>query len=520
MITQHGLSARARWSQLESERTNFYDRCREYSRLTLPRLIVEEGYTQETVQLNQDWQSTGAIAVNYLVNVLAMNLFNPRAPFFKLEPSSAAKRQLEAIGITESDLRQTLSIGEQDALRVLEKSNARVRLFDVLRHLVVTGNALMWLGKTKLKGSGNKPHVRVYGMDKYVVKRSVDGDVLEIVVRHPTTFMQLDEEIRNALPRKYQDQQKVTKYEWIKLDSSGDYVQTTWIEDELLPKKFGGSWPQRKCPWHVLAWKLSSGADYGTGHVEDYASALTALSELSRSLVEGALQSAEFRWLVAPGSVTSIEDVMDSQSGDFISGNQGDITVLQPENAPALQIIQANMAMYEAQINRGFLMNTVRDAERVTAEEIRRNAMELEKGLGGVYSQIAESLQLPIAFWLIEMLDGIQIEGKDLEPVIITGIDALSRNSEVENIKLAIAEAVQVTTLPPQVLQLMRVDQILKDIGAGRGVDLSKYMKSPEQIEALQNAQYEQQLAMANLPPEQLPGSGVRPPQQPQQTQG
>lgn len=515
----HGVSAKTRWSQLEGERTNFYDRCREYSRLTIPTLIMEEGYTQETVQLNQDWQVTGAIAVNHLVNSLVLTLFDPRSPFFKLEPSSRARAQLNAIGITDSDLRQALSIGERDALRILERSNVRVRLFEILRHLAVTGNALMRLGKKK--GKEGKPHVRVYGLDKYVVKRSVDGEVLEILVRHPTTFLQLDEEIKQALPRKYQDQQQLTKYEWIKLDEKGDFVQTTWIEDEQLPKKFGGSWPERKCPWHVLTWSLSCGSNYGTGHVENYAPGLSALSELSRAMVEGALQSSEFRWMVAPGGVTSIDDVMDSQSGDFISGNQGDITVLQPENAPALQMIQSLMASYEQQVSRGFLMNTVRDAERVTAEEVRRNAMELEKGLGGVYSQIAESLQLPIAYWLIDMLEGIQIEGKDLEPVIITGIDALSRNSEVENVKLAISEAVQVTTLPPQVLQLMRVDQILKDIGAGRGVDLSKYMKSPEQVEALQNAQYEQQLAMANLPPEQLPGSGVRPPQQqPTQPQG
>ena len=75
-----------------------------------------------------------------------------------------------------------------------------------------------------------------------------------------------------------------------------------------------------------------------------------------------------------------------------------------------------------------------RDAERVTAEEIRLIAQELESGLGGVYTVISREFQLP---YIRQKMKALAASGKlpDLPdglvaPSIVTGFEALGRGND------------------------------------------------------------------------------------------
>jgi hypothetical protein len=161
-----------------------------------------------------------------------------------------------------------------------------------------------------------------------------------------------------------------------------------------------------------------------------------------------------------------------------------------------MQYIDTVATRYINRIGKAFLLGSavVRDAERVTAEEIRMQANELETTLGGVYSRMAVDFQGPMAFWLTK-LTGVTLNGKGITPMVITGLDALSRNGDLDNLKMALQDLASVAGMPPQALAVLQWDAIAKAIFMGRGVAYKDYVKSADQIAADQ--QQEQQAALA-----------------------
>jgi hypothetical protein len=135
----------------------------------------------------------------------------------------------------------------------------------------------------------------------------------------------------------------------------------------------------------------------------------------------------------------------------------------------------------------------VRDAERVTTEEIRLTANELETAFGGVYSSLAGSLQKPVAEWLFNAID-LKLSGTDLEVTIVTGLDALSRNGDLENFRLAMGDMAAVTSVPPALSARMKWSEIASFIGQGRGIDLARFLLNDEEFGQLQAAQQQQRI--------------------------
>ena len=58
-----------------------------------------------------------------------------------------------------------------------------------------------------------------------------------------------------------------------------------------------------------------------------------------------------------------------------------------------------------------------RDAERVTAEEIRLMAEQLESGLAGVYSMLSQELQLPLIKRVLFLME----QAGEIPPILLTG---------------------------------------------------------------------------------------------------
>ena len=79
-----------------------------------------------------------------------------------------------------------------------------------------------------------------------------------------------------------------------------------------------------------------------------------------------------------------------------------------------------------------------RNAERVTAEEVRFMAQELETSLGGVYSILSQELQLPLIKILIfrmEKQGRMPVFPKNvIKPQIITGMEALGRGQDLNKL--------------------------------------------------------------------------------------
>lgn len=474
------------WAALEGMKTTLMDRIERYASLTIPKICLPEGFDTLSQDQTHDYQSIGAQAVNHLTNKAMLALFAPSRPFFRVAAGIKTLKELMAQGTTEADIAPAMAKMERDAVKELDARGQRPKLYQILRHLIVTGNVLMVL---------NKDDIRVMGMRYFCVKRDTQGKLHTLIIREEVKADELDDAVRAASPV-HHDETKVSHYRYITRMPNGKYKMTQWINEFRLPEQFDGMWPENKMPYRVLTWDLSDESDYATGLVEEYAGDFEALSVLSESVVDGAVLGTEYRWLVNPTGMTSADDLNKSQNGDALPGVPADIAPTQGGNPAAIEIAERVLMRYERRVATGFLMlsGVQRDAERVTAEEVRLTAQELETAFGGVYSTLANNIQGPMATWLLAVA-GTDISGLDLKVQVITGLDALSRNGDLENLRMAFSDLAQLTNLPEHLLGRVKFTPLAKFVGDGRGIDLLPFIMSDEEYQQQQAAQAQQRVA-------------------------
>ena len=166
--------ASERYKQLTSGRSQFLDVAVECSELTLPYLVQrDDSIKGGTRNLKQPWQSVGAKAVVTLAAKLMLALLPPQTSFFKLQVrDDKLGEEIEPEVRTELDL--AFSKIERMVGDHIAASNDRVVVHQALKHLVVSGNALIFMGKDGLKH---------FPLQRYVVNRDGNGNVLEIVTK-------------------------------------------------------------------------------------------------------------------------------------------------------------------------------------------------------------------------------------------------------------------------------------------------------------------------------------------------
>lgn len=486
-------SAAKRYDELDNKRQGTIRRHERYASWTVPKLFPVRNREQDVEPLTHGFQSLGAQAVNNLANRLMMALFAPSRPFFRLEANRKAAANLESAGVDMKALQSKMARVEQEASLELDKRSIRSRLYDLLKLMIVTGNALMVFDKDSM---------RVLNLRHYVVKRNRAGDSVEMVVREKVNKNQIEPSALAAVINnpdfKPDCDGNVFEYKWFKYDGK-KYQQTTWLDNAKLPSTFDSSYSKDKMPYRVVTWDLAAGDDYGTGLVEDYEGDFQSLVMMSESTLQAAILASEFRWLVNPAGITSVEDFTASANGAALPGSEGDITLMKSGVEGTLQTNIALQEMYINRIGAGFLLQSAitRHAERVTAEEIRSNAEELEGGLGGAYSRIAVDVQLPMAYWTMELIEK-SIAGTDFEPVIITGLAALSRTGDRDRLLTFGQNLANVLALPPQILDRLKLSAWIADLAAAEGLDSSTYVLSEDEYGAMMQMRAQQALAMQN----------------------
>lgn len=490
-------SAQGRFKTLEAERQSFYDRCKAYATLTIPRLCLDNSYKQDNNELAHDYQSVGAQCVNVLSNKIMLALFAPSRPFFRYQLDQKTKEKLLAANVPEDQILQMFAGKEQEAVDLLDQMNCRPQLFELIQMLIVTGNALLVLPPDKTSV------LRVYGLENYVVKRNCDGEVIEVIIRRKVYFGALQEDMQEWLKaqdkgKSYEEDSKVCLYEWYCYED-GKFELETYCDDIYVDMpEYKGSWSRQDVPVKPQVWTLSSGADYGTGIVEDYARDFATISTLSEAIVQGGILVSEFRWTCDPQGQTRPEDLTNTKNGAVVPGRKDDINIVTSgAKGSDLQVVQAVLSEYVKRVYTGFLVLTgsVRDSERTTAEEVRLTASELEQQLGGGYTRISIGLQVPLAEWLSDRMD-LSIKGTKVSVKIVTGLNALSRSGDVDKMNQALAQMAQMATWPPELLAKLKIDAIAAEIFAGQGLMASKYVKSQAEVAQEQAAMQQNALRM------------------------
>lgn len=502
-------NASSEWAKLKGRRHGLEKRWEAYAAFTLPRLFTDENWDEDTDELAHDWQAVGAQAVNHLTNKVMLALFAPSRPFMRLEADAEWISRVQSQGLDRSMIDAALSQAELEAVRALDTiPGARSKLYLVVSNLIVLGNVCMQLPKEK----GEPP--RVYNVAQYVVRRTGTGAVKQAIIRECLRFDELEPEVQEAVKtsgagQRFQPDTKVTYFRHIIRNEKGGYELKQSIDSYELPDKFNGAWPdEESLEYRFLTWNLKDGNNYGTGLVEDYRADFAGLSTLSEAQIKGAVLASEFRWLVNPAGMTKVEDFENSENGGALPGQEGDISLVANSKPGDLQVIGAVVQDYIQRIGRGFLLGSAvtRDAERVTAEEIRMQAQELETSFGGTYSNIAMGIQLPMARWLLRNVN-LDVKGTKIKIAIVTGLDALSRSGDLDNLRAAMMDLVQVGQLKQLIPELNR-KAVVQAILAGHGLPEAKYLLSDQQVQAEQQAA--QQAAINAKTAQEAASAGVQ----------
>ena len=136
-------------------------------------------------------------------------------------------------------------------------------------------------------------------------------------------------------------------------------------------------------------------------------------------------------------------------------------------------------------------------------------AQELEKSHGGNYGILADEWQSPLANLIMQEID-VQFSKAPIEPIIITGLDALGRSSVNESISLVFQDLASVAQFPPELLEELGVvwGKLFKTLCAGRDVDTADFtMTDAELQEFLQ----QKQQAMQQQQQQEQPGAQEQP---------
>ena len=171
----------------------------------------------------------------------------------------------------------------------------------------------------------------------------------------------------------------------VKMDESSGSWRWHQEVDGMILEGSQSTAPKNTSPWLVLRFNTVDGEDYGRGRVEEFIGDLS-LDGLSQALVEGASVASKVVFLVSPSATTKPGTLAKAGNGAIIQGRPEDVGVVQVGKTADFSTAANLAATIEKRILEAFLVMNVRNAERVTAEEVRLTQLELEQSLGGLFS--------------------------------------------------------------------------------------------------------------------------------------
>ena len=482
-------SAKALYSSLEGHRYQYLDRARQCSKLTLPYVMPEEGFGAHS-KLDTPFQGVGARGVNNLASKLLLALLPPNAPFFRLNVDTFKLQEEGAPLELITEIEASLQSVEEAVMAEISRESYRTGLHEALKQLIITGNSLVYLP--------DDGGMRVFRLDRYVVKRDPMGNVTQIVTRENLSFKTLPEEMQQIVGDDVDADGNVSLYTAILLNDSNKWEIFQDINDTRVPNS-EGAYEKDKSPFIPLRFSRVDGENYGRGYVEEYLGDLQSLESLTRAIVEGSAAAAKVLFLVNPNGTTRQRVLAEAPNGAIVQGSAQDVTTLQLQKGSDFQVAQVTMNEIKDRLGHSFLLTSgvVRNAERVTAEEIRMLSQELETAIGGLYSLLSNELQIPLVNRIMSAMNKskrLPKLPKDIvNPVIITGVEALGRGNDLQKLDLFLAGAAQVVG-PQAVAEYVNVGEYFKRRATSLGIKTQGLVKSDEEIQAMMQQQQQMQL--------------------------
>ncbi|WFG40835.1 head-tail adaptor [Paracoccus phage ParKuw1] len=494
-----GTSLAGHWSMLDGQKGDLLDRCEQYARWTVPSIFPtdDNARTDNPEESEKGNVAIGARLVNHLSHRIVDTMFPNDKPFFAVTLTPEAKRKFfaEAAQEDKDALDEGLIEAENAAMRKLNLTSYRPVAVNAVSLQIVTGNALIYR-----MPDDNRV---VYSIRDYCVSREISGRVREVILRDCKTFGMLDEDMQLAVEaavthkgKKYKPEDKIelyTYYWW-----EGGKWQMRQAVDEVEIEEAKTSYKEADFPCLVLTWNLGRGDHYGRGLVEDYSVSFHNIDVMTEAMIDLIGVAADIKFLVNDMSSFDVDAWNNAKRGEYVPGKEGDISVPQYKFAVEVQFIGEAIAKLERELAQAFLLSSagVRDAERVTAEEIRFFAREIESAFGGLYSRLALDWQRKEAEYLLSQIGFDQYlpgGAQTFETSVVTGLESLSREGKLDALRIAIADLQMLDAVPQEIRQAFNPLKFASFIFRNRGVEAEDFLFTQDEMKANQEAAMQQE---------------------------
>ena len=490
-IKEQNLEQRFKDMDMDSQKQEIVSRAeRFYAPWTLPWVFKDPGNTTSLKQGPDMYVDIGAMLVNSLAASIIDVMFPNDRPFFSLKLNQDYKTKIsesenadELTGIVNKELKQL----EEASLNRFNLTEYRPKALQALKLLIITGNAL------KYQTSENKPVI--YDLNSYSVSRDYTGDIYEIIHKDTRVF--------STLPEIYQDHYlKNQPLEERHLDKQIDiYTYYRRKQDNFESIRSVGKhtylpsfkrYTKTDLPCIPLTWTTPYNSSYGVGLVQDSEIIFDDLNITNRSLKHLTRLMSKITVLISPESVLTKDAYTTSKHGDVLIGNPEEIGVLGMDTFNQIQALTDIRKQIEQKLNMIFLFHIGlrRDAERVTAEEIRYFASELQKGFSEFYSVVSKVWLKKEAEYLIQQNTPIGFDLLEIE--ITTGIESLSREGQVMNVMKSFEALAALAAVPPEIMQHINLKKYLEFIFRNNYVPHEEFMYTEQELQMQQQMQQEQ----------------------------
>ncbi|MFV7520705.1 portal protein [Enterobacter quasiroggenkampii] len=487
--------AAAAYSSLMSDRDMYIQRALDCARVTVPSWFPDDCDNSSTYY-KTPYQSMGAMCVNSLTAKLSNALFPMTQPFFKLSLNEFVLKQVESDKSQMALVEQGLSMCERIITQYMADNSYRVTLTEAMRQLVISGNALLYI--TPPEDSVTYNPCKLYKIHNYVVQRDGYGNILQIVTKEKIACAALPDDLKENLNGMdaYDDTTEIDVYTHIYLDDkTGDYLSYEEIDGNEIAGT-ASSYPIHALPWIPIRMNRLDGESYGRSYTEEYLGDLRSLENLNKSILDITMISSKVVGIVNPTGITKPGRLVNAKSGDFVPGNPNDIQYLQVNKSADYTLIQNLISQIEQRLAQAFLLNSAvqRNGDRVTAEEIRYVAQQLESVMTGVYSVLNQEMQLPIVRVLMNQLQATSkipdLPKEALTPNISAGLEALGRGQDLDRLNQFVQAMVAVAGLAQD--QDVNMGTLKLRICNALGIDTDGLLLTEEEKQQIQMQQMAQ----------------------------
>lgn len=488
----------ALWKELCSETASLEKDWIQFARYTNPRLYPDtQTAMQNSVQITRSFQTVGPVVMENLVSQLASTMFPVDRPMFRYIIPEAIIKQAKAgtlqnkrgESLTYEFLIEVCTRLERESVTYFNQIGVTPSAPDFLRGAGTFGDHLIYLHEDTFDH---------HNIRNYRCRTTLDGELDLVVIWYPITRKQADVKqgiYRNTAP---QTSSKVDAFITVVQrekvgDNKFEYVERKFINDTLLEPEIRYTKPR----YFKYAWWLIKGDHYGYGHVDKYATLFDTLNATCRAIDDKNGQLADLINIVAPGSIAAknIEALRSAPRGDYVVMNPGEISPYIPGTHFGMEYLLQYRATLSAELQQAFVYQPAmfRDAERVTAEELRLKANIFKATLGNVFSSLETTNTLFVNHYTER--HGKELEAAGITPSIVTGTAALSRAYEADNVFNAVGSMAQLYNIPDQMWTRVRRNYVEDSIALGHGLSLEELFNNEEQTQAAQDKLQEQMMA-------------------------